>query len=263
VVQPKPDHLGPEYGAQFSDPSVVAAYRHRPPYPAEVFDTLLGLMAGESRTVLDVGAGTGEIARPLAPRVALVDAVDPSPGMIAAGRMLTGGDHPNLCWIEGYAEDSPIYPPYGLIVAGQSLHWMEWTAVLPRFRDALVSGGVLAIVGQRETPQPWDAEVLGAIQRYSTNLRFRPYDLISELESRGLFRTLGRCTTAPHPFERDVAGYVESFHARNGLSRDRMTAEAAAAFDRTVTELVAPYAPSGRLALAVSGEVVWGLPMPE
>src|SRR5262249_55186769 len=67
-VRPKPDHLGPEYAAQFGDPSVVAAYRHRPPYPAEVFDILVGLIADEPRAVLDVGTGTGEIARGLAPR---------------------------------------------------------------------------------------------------------------------------------------------------------------------------------------------------
>jgi SAM-dependent methyltransferase len=261
-MQSKPDHLGPEYGAQFSDPSVVAAYHQRPPYPAELFDILVGLIAREPRTVLDVGTGSGEIARRLAPRVARVDAVDPSPGMIAAGRALPGGDHPNLTWIEGYAEDAPLRPPYGLITAAQSLHWMEWAVVLPRFRDALTPAGVLAIVGQRELPQPWDAEVLGVIQRYSTNLRYRPYNLISELESRGLFRSVGRRATAPHPFERDVAGYVESFHARNGLSRDRMTAAAASAFDRAVTDLVAPHARDGRIKLAVSGEVDWGIPAP-
>jgi SAM-dependent methyltransferase len=262
AVEPKPDHLGPEYGEQFGDASVVAAYHHRPPYPVEVFDILIGLMSGESGAVLDVGTGTGEIARGLAPRVARIDAVEPSPGMIATGRAMPGGDHPNLTWIEGSAEDAPLQPPYGLITAGQSLHWMEWAVVMPRFRGALAAGGVLAIVGQGEQPQPWDAAVLDAIRRYTTNLRYRSYDLIDELESRGLFRTLGRRSTAPLPFVRDVAGYVESFHARNGLSRDRMTLDAAAAFDRAVTELVVPFARDGQLALAVTGEVIWGLPAP-
>ncbi len=41
---PKPDHLGPDYAAQFQDRSVVAAYHHRPPYPAAVFDRLLDLL---------------------------------------------------------------------------------------------------------------------------------------------------------------------------------------------------------------------------
>ena len=259
---PKPGHLGPEYGAQFQDASVVAAYRHRPPYPAAVFDLLLDLIVDEPRAVLDVGTGTGELARGLAPRVTRVDALDPSPGMIAVARTLPGGDHPNLTWIEGYAEDAPLRPPYALIVAGQSLHWMEWSVVLPRFREILTPGGVLAIVGEREQPQPWDAPVLDVIRRSSTNLRYQSYDLIEELETRGLFRTLGRRETAPLAYTRSVAGYVESFHARNGLSRDRMSPEAASAFDRDGTDLVAPYAQNDRLALAVSGRIVWGIPAP-
>jgi SAM-dependent methyltransferase len=241
---------------------VVAAYRHRPPYPAEVFAILCELIVDEPRSVLDAGTGTGELARGLAPLVARVDAVDPSPGMIALGRSLPGGDHPNLRWIEGYAEDAPLDPPYVLIAAGQSLHWMEWSVVLPRFRDDLTPGGVPAIVGEREERRPWNDGVLAAIQRHSTNRRYRPYDLIEEIESRGLFRTVGRRETAPLAYTRTVADYVESFHARNGLSRDRLTPEAAAAFDREVTELVAPYARDGRLALAVSGRIVWGQPAP-
>ena len=49
---PKPSHLGPEYAAQFADRSVAEAYPHRPPYPAEVFDLLLGLLpAAAARSV--------------------------------------------------------------------------------------------------------------------------------------------------------------------------------------------------------------------
>jgi SAM-dependent methyltransferase len=261
-LRPKPDHLGPEYGAQFGDASVVAAYHHRPPYPDAVFEVLVGLMTGDSGAILDVGTGTGDLARGLATRVGRVDAVEPSRLMIEAGRAMPGGNHLNLKWIEGYAEDAPLQPPYALITAGQSLHWMEWAIIMPRFRNALVLGGVLAIVGQGEQPQPWNGAVLDVIRRYTTNLRYQPHDLIEELESRGLFRPLGRHSTAPLSFTREVAGYVESFHARNGLSRDRMSTEAALAFDRAVTELVAPHARDGRLALAVTGEVVWGLPAP-
>ncbi|MGH2534437.1 MAG: class I SAM-dependent methyltransferase [Thermomicrobiales bacterium] len=105
-VLPKPDHLGPEYGAQFQDPSVVAAYHHRPPYPDAVYDILVGLIAAEPRTVLDVGTGTGAIARGLAGQVARVDALDLSRRMLAKGRGLPGGDHPNLVWIEGYADSA-------------------------------------------------------------------------------------------------------------------------------------------------------------
>ena len=37
---PKPKHLGPQYGEQFKDKSVVEAYRYRPDYPDATFDIL-------------------------------------------------------------------------------------------------------------------------------------------------------------------------------------------------------------------------------
>src|SRR6201997_46993 len=54
--------------AAFGHPGVARAYRHRPPYPDEVFDLLEGLITDRPRTVLDIGAGEGALARPLARR---------------------------------------------------------------------------------------------------------------------------------------------------------------------------------------------------
>jgi trans-aconitate methyltransferase len=82
--------------------------------------------------------------------VVRVDAVDPSAGMLDRGRSLPGGDAPNLAWIHGTAEAAPLRGPYALIVAGASLHWMAWDVVVPRFRDLLNPGGVLAVVDDAE-----------------------------------------------------------------------------------------------------------------
>lgn len=258
----KPDHLGPEYGAQFSDASVVAAYHLRPPYPAETFEVLAGLIVDRPRVVLDVGTGTGDIARQLLPYVDRIDAVDSSAAMIDKGRTLPGGASDTITWICEPAETAPLTPPYALVTAGQSLHWMEWSVVLPRLRDALTSSGVLAIVNTREVEVPWQAPLQAIIDRYSTNRLYRPYDLIDELESRGLFWTRGCHETEAASYSQPLADYVASFHARNGFSLDRMTAEAAAAFDRAVAALVAPYLLDGNVTLRISGEIVWGLPAP-
>ena len=59
--------------AAFTHPGVARAYRHRPPYPDEVFGILVGLITGRPRTVLDLGAGEGALARPLAGRTDHVD----------------------------------------------------------------------------------------------------------------------------------------------------------------------------------------------
>ena len=258
----KPDHLGPEYGAQFSDPSVADAYHLRPPYPDEVFDVLDRLIVDRPRVVLDIGAGTGEIARRIADRVDRVDAVDLSLPMIERGRQLPGGASPALRWIHAPAESAPLDSPYALITAGASLHWMEWSVVMPRFRAMLTPNGVLALVNDHIAATPWQRPLQQIIDRYSTNRRYRPYDLVTELESRGLFQPLGRHHSAPMVVTHPVADYVESFHARNGFSRDRMSPEAAAAFDREATAVVRPFARDGQVTLRVTGEVVWGLPDP-
>src|SRR5215213_2953896 len=177
-MQPKPQHLAPEYGAQFQDPAIVAAYHYRPPYPPETFAILAGLVRDEPRAVLDLGCGTGDVARPLAPLVARLDAVDISPAMIAKGRTLPGGDHPHLRWLTGRAEDAPLDPPYALVTAGESIHWMDWAVVLPRLHSMLTPRGYLALVGRSEQPPPWREDLLAIIQRYSTNRDYRPYNII-------------------------------------------------------------------------------------
>lgn len=258
----KPDHLGPEYGAQFSDPSVAMVYHLRPPYPDEVFDVLDRLIVDRPRAVLDIGTGTGEIARRLVDRVNRVDAVDPSRPMIERGRRMRGGDSPTLRWINAPAETAPLDPPFALITAGASLHWMEWSVVMPRFRGMLTPNGVLAIVNDRIDETPWQAPLQQVLDCYSTNRRYRPYDLVDELESRGLFRSLGRHTTTAVPFRQPVADYVASFHARNGFSRDRMAPEAAEEFDREAGGAVRSLSCDDQVTLRVSGEVIWGLPDP-
>ncbi len=256
---PKPPHLAPEFAAQFGDASVVAAYHHRPPYPPQVIDHLLSLRVAPGR-VLDAGAGTGEIARALARRGVQVDALDPSAAMLERGRQLPGGDHPLLTWIRGTAEEAALHPPYGLITTAASLHWMAWEIVLPRFRELLAPRGVLAIVEQRQGPRPWDAALGEVIARYSLTRFYRPYDLVTELEQRALFHPRGQVQTDPVTFSQLLADYVESFHARNGFSRDRMAAEDAAVFDAEAERLVRPFSENGVVTLEVSGLVAWGHP---
>ena len=117
-MQSKPERFGTEYAEAFKDQRVVDLYRYRPPYPAEVFDILAALIADEPRSVLDVGAGSGDIARHLVDFVERVDAVDFSLSMIEHGKLLTNGDHPHLHWIYGKVEEVPLSPPYALITAG-------------------------------------------------------------------------------------------------------------------------------------------------
>jgi ubiquinone/menaquinone biosynthesis C-methylase UbiE len=258
---PHPVSLGKEHALRFQDQSVVDRYHLRPTYPTETFQRLASLIVDEPRAVLDIGCGTGEVARHLIDFVERIDAVDISLPMLEKGRKLPGGDSPKIRWLHGRAEDIPLSPPYALITAGQSIHWMEWDIVLPRFQQMLTSHGVLAILNVELLPTPWEEDLTKITRRYSTNPHYRPIDLLAEFKARHLFEKWGEHYTVPVPLERSVRAYIEAMHAQSSLSRDHMTREMATAFDEEVQEIVAPFAQDGKITLQVIGHIFWGRPL--
>src|SRR5580698_34133 len=125
------------YGTHFAAASVAGNYVHRPPYPPEVYAMLEGLLPSDARTLLDAGCGPGKIALGLAPLCERIDAIDPSGEMLALGRAQPGGNDPKIHWQQATVEDATLTPPYGLITAGASFHWMDATKVLSLFADVL------------------------------------------------------------------------------------------------------------------------------
>ena len=123
----RPRQYREDYASRFKNRSLAEAYEFRPPYPEETYRILLSLL-GESRgKILDVGCGTGKIARSLVNHVDGIDAVDFSQEMIRVGKSLSNGDHPNLRWISGRVEDVQLYPPYCMVTAGASIHGWSGT----------------------------------------------------------------------------------------------------------------------------------------
>jgi SAM-dependent methyltransferase len=248
--------------AVFGYAGVVAAYRHRPPYPAEVFDVLGSLLTGDPRWVLDLGAGEGRLARPLAERADRVDAVEVSQAMVDAGRRRPGGGRANLEWIVGPAESAPLAGPYALVTAGASFHWMAWDVMLSRIGGVLAPGAVLAIVDQSYEPPQWQDALADLIMRHSRSPGYNPaFCLPAELERRGLFEIHGQHETTPAEFRQDVTGYVEQFHSTSSLARELMSRQEATDFDTEVRDIVGGYARDGVLRLSVSATLFWGRPV--
>lgn len=257
----RPAHLTPENAAAFRIPSVVDAYPLRLPYPVDVFEVLTELIVDEPRAVLDIGTGTGVIAREMTMRADRVDAVDVSPEMIARGKTLVGGDAPNLNWILGQAEDVPLSPPYALVTAGESLHWMNWEVLLPRLSRSLTPRGSLAIVDRSELDPPWHESLTDLLRAYSTLGTYEEYDLIELLTSRGLFRPAGQVTVSVQRAQQPVKDYVRSFHSRSSLSAEGLGCEGTRAFDERLCEIVGPWTKDGAIALEWAPTVVYGRPL--
>jgi SAM-dependent methyltransferase len=263
-MSPRPDYLGDWFVARFQDQSVVDRYHLRPSYPPETFAILSALISDEPRVILDVGCGTGNLARPLASFAERIDAVDVSLPMLARAGALPGGASPKIRWLHGRIEDVETQPPYALITAGESLHWMDLGVALPRFAQWLSPHGVLAIAHLGDSgdwPVPWRDGYRQIARRFTNNPSYRPFDLIGELERLHLFQKLGERKTTPVPMRQTVEDYIAAQHARSNLSLDTMTAAQAAQFDTEMQALLFPFAQSGLLTFPVGGGVTWGRPL--
>ena len=248
-----------EYGAAFEDAAVASAYRNRPPYPPELFTLLHGLIVEDLQVVLDLGCGTGDVARGLAARVDRVDAVDRSAAMVGVGKTLPGGSAPNLRWFCESAEEFRYRSTYSLVVAAESLGWMNWELVLPLIRAALSANGRLAIVGRRYRAA-WAEELQPLMPQYSTIHDFVPYDVADELQIRDLFKLERRAATQFVPFAQSVEDYVEFWHSRAGFARERLGQTQANAFGEDLRRILSAHASHGILSYDVGAELAWGIP---
>ncbi len=187
---------------------------------------LVELAGGADAHILDLGCGTGELARRLAPRVGAVTAVDHSDRMIARARTLPGGDASNLQWIVGRVEDVALPGPYTSALAAQSFHWFDWTALRGRL-DAWLPTRRLVLADRREGPSPWSEALAPLYSRFSTNQDFEPFDLVEELTARRYLTIEGRLTAAAGPVHavdrrlRHVAPLAERLLARSHVGRGR------------------------------------------
>ena len=245
-------------GAVFTDAEVARAYRHRAPHPDDVLTTLRRLLVVPD-TVLDVGAGTGALARQMLAFASHVDAVDPSAAMIEEGRRLAGGTDPRLNWITGRAEDAPISPPCGLIAAGASLHWLDLDVVLPRLRDALAPDAVMAIAETEIVQGKYWADVEALIREHSeTTHHTEAAEFIEVLRSTDRFAFHDLVRTKPVAFSQSIDQYIEALHSTSTLARVRLAgrsprfdAEVRAVFERHGLD---------RVRFDVIGIVAWGRP---
>ena len=247
--------------AVFAQPGVAEVYRHRPPYPTEVFDILRRLIVDKPTTVLDVGAGEGALARPMAALVEHVDALDISAAMVSAGRRRDGGDRPNLRWIVGAVETTHLEGPYGLVTAGASLHWMDWATTLPRLAAVMTEGASLAVVEHGPKAVPWEDGLVDVIRRHSRSPDYDPtFSVVDALAGLDLLEVRGRTETAPVAFRQPVDSYIEQFHSTASLARELMTPDEAEAFDCSVAEVVRPWTVDGLLTMDVVATLAWGRP---
>ncbi|KDN21440.1 class I SAM-dependent methyltransferase [Amycolatopsis rifamycinica] len=129
--------------------------RFRRGYPPEVADELTRTFTlTRDDVVFDLGCGTGQLTRALAPRVGAVLGMDPEPAMLAQARQATA--EPNVGWLLGADSDvgalTAALGPGRLaaVTVAQALHWMDHERLFAAVRPLLRPGGGVAVVTNGE-----------------------------------------------------------------------------------------------------------------
>jgi SAM-dependent methyltransferase len=133
--------------------------RGRPDYPEAAVEAMLDALGRPAR-VLDVGAGTGKLTRPLLARGLEVVAVEPAAAMRETLERTAPGAE-----IHAAAADALPLPDgsVGAVVAGQAFHWFATAGVLAEFARVLAPAGRLGLVwNRRDLAQPLH-RALGAL----------------------------------------------------------------------------------------------------
>ena len=152
--------------------STAADYaRHRVGFPEELFERLADRGIGRpAQRILDLGSGTGSLARGFAELGARVTALDISEDLLAQARALAAAEGVEIETLRAPAEDSGL-PAGGfdVVSAGQCWHWFDRPRAAAEARRLLVPGGALAICHFDWLPLPGNvvAATEASIERHN------------------------------------------------------------------------------------------------
>jgi SAM-dependent methyltransferase len=121
--------------------------RHRAGFPPALFDRMaaMGVLRPGMRA-LDLGTGTGTLARGLAQRGCEVTALDRSAPLMAEAARLDREAGVSVRYVEATAEATGLAPAsFELVTAGQCWHWFDRSRAAAEARRVLVAGAHLAI----------------------------------------------------------------------------------------------------------------------
>ncbi len=139
--------------------------RYRAGFPNRFYDRLneRGVVSPGCE-VLDLGTGTGTLARGLALRGCRVTGLDPSAELLAEARRIDAEVIATTRYVEGRAEELPFADSsFDIVTAGQCWHWFDRPRAAAEAYRVLRSGGRIVIAHFDWVPLP--GNVVDATER--------------------------------------------------------------------------------------------------
>lgn len=253
-------------GESFEESEVAEAYLHRPDYASGVYRSLLEINPAHG-SLLDLGCGTGKIARRLSADFQSVTALDPSSEMLRVAASQDAGDAGRIKWIHGLAEEAEFEgAPFDLVVAAASIHWMDHAVVFPKLLRAVSPGHVFAVVdGDGPRDPPWQADWDSFLADWIHELKGEPYEphdpdgaFLKRMNSyRRWLNISGEVTELSEPVHQSIDSFIACQHSRDTFVPSRLGARLDH-FDQELRTLLQPYVNEGMLTYSVQSRLVWG-----
>jgi ubiquinone/menaquinone biosynthesis C-methylase UbiE len=131
-------------------------YDARPAYPEALIDVLAELPGRAPAEVLDLGAGTGQLALPLAQRGHRVTAIEPSQAMLERLRTKAEDQRLELRAEHAMAEALPgDVPVADLVLIADALHFIDVQLCAAQLARVLRDRGVLALLTTAYSQTPF------------------------------------------------------------------------------------------------------------
>lgn len=130
--------------------------RFRAGFPGEFFDRLTrsGIVS-PACAALDLGTGTGTVARGLAMRGCDATGLDPSTNLLAEAKRIDSELGLKIQYVEGRAEALPFSAgSFDIVTAGQCWHWFDRSRAAAETYRVLKSGGRIVIAHFDWIPLP-------------------------------------------------------------------------------------------------------------